>query len=233
MPTVRFRNSTGNVLIDGTYQNLALRAKGSITTTPTGISGFSQYYLTLPCDQGVLAFRCSSPCAIFGVTYSGGNATYQIATTNGNAVVDYWHFDLPQYTAGPSNWPKLIVRNPSTGAVVFDSRLNYMRVIDFIQLDAGDSNANPLQPSYSGKTPAIIQSKRAWDLRVEYLPGVPGQQPAVGAWASSFVSTPSTQINVYKNLGYNSFSDQNPPSQGYPSALSTQSSYMVVDVTNF
>jgi hypothetical protein len=232
MPTVKFRNQTGNVTIDGTYQNLALRTKGSITTAPTNIAGLSSVNLTLPCDQGVLAFRCPNPCAIMQVTYSGGNATYRISTTGGNSVVDYWHFDLPQYAAGPANWPKLIVRDPSNGRIIFDSRLNYMRVIDFIQLDINNNaNPNPYSPNYVGKVPAIIQAKRAWLMLVEFLPGTP--TIAVGGWTSSFVSTPSTQCNFYKNLGYYNFNDQPANSQGYPSAESTQSSYMVVDVSNF
>lgn len=234
MPTVRFRNSTGNVLIDGTYQNLAIRNKGSFTTVPTNIVGLSYFDLTVPCDQGVMAFRCPNPCAIFSVTYGAGTATYKFMTTNGNSLVDYWHFDLPQYTAAPANWPKLIVRDPSNSKTIFDSRLNYMRVIDFIQVDMNnDANPNPYSPNYAGKVPAVIQCKRAWDMRVEYLPGNPGTAPAVGAWASSFVSTPSTQINVYKGLGYYSFADQPANSNGYPSTISTLSAFMVVDVSNF
>ncbi|RAU43418.1 MULTISPECIES: hypothetical protein [unclassified Pseudomonas] len=231
MPTVRFRNNTGNVLIDDTYQNLALRASGQVTTAPTNIPGLSQFFLTLPSDQGVLAFRCANPCSIFNVTYANGNATYQLCTTGGNAVVSYWQFDLPQYTAAPLNWPKLIVRNPVNGSLIFDSRLKYMRVLDFIEMSIDDGNPNPYQPVYAGRLPAVIESKRAWNMVSQILPGTP--TIAVGGYSGSFASTPSTQVNIYKNQEYYTYNDRPANSDGYPAASSYQSAYMIVDVSNF
>jgi hypothetical protein len=232
MPTVRFRNNTGNVLIDDTYQNLALRASGQVTTAPTFVPNLSQVFLTLPADQAVLAFRCANPCSIFSVTYANGNATYQICTAGGNAVVSYWQFDLPKYTGGPADWPKLIVKNPNTGEVIFDSRLRYMRIVDFIERSMVDSNPDPYQPVYAGKTVAVVESKRAWNMVSQLVPGNPPY--AVGGYSGSFASTPSaTQVNVYKNRGYYDYSEQPANSNGYPAGYSYQSSYMVLDVSNF
>ncbi|WP_120123394.1 hypothetical protein [Pseudomonas sp. LS-2] len=220
------------MLIDGTYKNLAVRASGQVTTVPTFVPNLSRAYLTLPADQAVMAFRCANPCSIFSVTYSGGNATYEFCTAGGNAVVSYWQFDLPKYTAGPANWPKLIVRDPVTGEVVFDSRLKYMRILDFIERSMVDANANPYQPTYAGKVVAVVESKRAWNMVSQLVPGNPPY--AVGGYSGSFASTPSnTQVSIDKNRGYYDFSEQPANPNGYPAGYSYQSSYMVLDVSNF
>lgn len=157
MPRFAVNRPDGTVAIDSNYHNLALRQKGRlvISNQPNGNTPhFRSGTLVVPGDQAIIAYRADAPAAMYRGFRSGGNYQYTFAgVKNAPINLDWWLFDLPQYALQFVSGGKMIVRRPTDGAVVFDSRNKYLKVMDFV---VGDS-----RKSYP-KLPATVMVNRAW-----------------------------------------------------------------------
>lgn len=233
MPTARIKNASGFLLIDLNFFNLALRSKGTIVTgaKPPGNTA-SIGEITLPHDQSVLAFAPSAPACLFSSTYGQGTVTHRFLASNANTTIEYFSFDLPEYPAVNPNHAKLILRNPNTGRKIFDSRIPYLRVVEVVNFDAFDTSfPMPKNFNYPGKKLAVVQSKRAYDVRSEIIPGNPAI--VVSDSGSSMAMASGPNASIYKMNGYSAFTAEVNPNLVYPNTTSTAGCYLLIDVTNF
>jgi len=173
----RIRTPNGNLVIDGQYQNFALRAKGSSTTSEAlfwigQASGEFWGVRTLQFSGGstpCIALRSIWPCFIFSQTYANGVWTFQIfirSDAQGSGLVEWYLFDSPDYATLYNTNYGIVVRNQFTGVKVFDSRCPYMRVVDVIAQNRpqglGDNEIFVNKTYPVGKV-AAIQSQMAYE----------------------------------------------------------------------
>lgn len=180
MPGFRVNRPDGSVAIDSSYFNLALRQKGSILLDETpnkNLPAFKGKTLVVGGDQCIIAYRSAQPVAVYSGLKQGNTFSYVFRGMNNNGPiwVEWYLFDLPgyglQYTAGG----KMIVRRPADGAVVFDSRMMYMKVQDFFS----KTDLTRDYPYY----PAVVMVNRAWYTRAQYSPYFVGVYQAGGTMA--------------------------------------------------
>jgi hypothetical protein len=232
MAVARFRNANNVLTIDQDYFNLALRSRGVVTTGAVQpASGCSFVTLTLPHDQSVLALNSASPVCVLYTAYGSGSVTYTLYAQGANVAIEYFNFDLPEYAAMNAADGKMIIRRPGDGRVAFDSRLPYIRVIDFVAQSLNDSTPNPYTTSYPGKKVAIIQAKRGYEVRSEVAGVGPPPLLVVVAAVSSFFKATGSTATIYKGINYSSFNtttDFVTYNTKSPEIFS-----IVIDVTNF
>lgn len=162
------------VQIDGTYSNLALRAKGSVACTLSGTGSMLYGSAGIPGTTGVLAFKSAWPAVLFNYFVSGGGRNAQFGAftvgTPGTPVVDWYLFDDPRNFVPPANERYgLRVKNAS-GAVTYDSRFPYLRHIGFIKGDVSmlpntDHASTPNMANFFfplGSVPAVLQGAVPW-----------------------------------------------------------------------
>ena len=162
MPGFRLNRPDGSVAIDSNYFNLALRQKGSLVLSNIpnpGTPSFKNGAMTVAGDQCIIAYRSSHPVVIFTTKRNGGalELTFGGMSNKGNVSVDWWLFDLPQYALQYTAAGKMIVRRPSDGATVFDSRNKYLKVMDFLS----PTSTVTERRSYP-KLPAVVMSNYSW-----------------------------------------------------------------------
>lgn len=218
----------GSIAIDASYANLALRQKGTIVldeipnpSTPA----FKGKTLSLNGDQAIIAYRSTSPVAIYSGIKQGGVFSYIFRGMNNNEPisVDWFLFDLPQYGLMYSVGGKLIVRRPGDGAVMFDSRMKYLKVQEFFM--ESDGAQSDVRRSYS-KSPAVVMVNRAWFQSGQFslynhgvvasgssMARIEGNQTVTGGKTTIAYPVPPSQEQSYYRTG------------GYPA-------YIVVDVEN-
>lgn len=193
---VRIRNASNILQIDSTYQNLALRQKGAVVSGSANVggTGWSQATITVPATA-VVAYRCANQCYISSSSPSGGNKTVTFWVNGLSVSIAWYAFDTADLGLSYGGNTGLRIRNPA-GAVVFDSRLKYMRVIG--QLSGGGPTVDINEThDYSGTTPALVQGQARYIATMTPLTGTgnptdpPGQyvfRACVGSMAGSSVT---------------------------------------------
>lgn len=146
----RIRNEGGSLVqIDPSYENLALKAVGSVVTTPFASSGAGAAAGTATiqvggCNEPLLAVYCDA--AFVGLRrreQSGTTYTWEIVASAPGVTVQYWVFDTTDVAQMQFVMSKgLRIRNPSNNRVVFDSRYKYMRLSGMVSVTAGTSEAS-------------------------------------------------------------------------------------------
>jgi hypothetical protein len=162
MAGFKLNRPDGSVAIDSNYFNLALRQKGSLVLSNVPNSStpsFKNGAMAVAGDQCIIAYRSSHPVVVFTGRRNGNilEFTFGGMSNNGNINVDWWLFDLPQYALQYASGGKMIVRRPSDGVTVFDSRNKYLKVMDFVSPDSTVAQRR----SY-GKLPAVVMSNYSW-----------------------------------------------------------------------
>lgn len=140
------KNDNGQYLIDGTYENLALVSSrkvflsqgDQITVSYTGDSPFIALGDTGGLDVG-----------LWWVDVNGGTYNFQLVAPDGSGEVQVYIFDTPPE---PSGYSGLTVYN-SSGVVVFQSELGYMRPYEFINYD---NLSETINKSYSTKVAVVF-----------------------------------------------------------------------------
>lgn len=226
----RTRNSGSTVQIDETYKNLALRASGNFTPgTAWNNSKWRLGSFTVTGNSPVLAWRSATPAMLVSVTKSGSSTTYQFLIAAASGSIDWWLFDEPDYVA-VATAPGLRVRNPSTGAVTFDSRMKYMRVIGS---GGSDFSAHdiPASASYPGMAAIVIGN-----VAYQYVSNIVSQAGSPPFPWVDFVFYPMASISGYQVSW--SVKDSDPISH-LPSETKTNASqqdslnFLVIDVTGY
>lgn len=115
---VKIVNTSGTVLIDSRFASLAMRASGVIQSP--GGWGVAAAAIGYSASAGaIVAIRCASRCL---ASISGSTVTVRSEEA---ATVYYYVFDAPPAPA--PGWA-MVVRNPDTGQITFDSRHKYATV---------------------------------------------------------------------------------------------------------
>ena len=229
MAGFKLQRPDGSIAVDANYFNLGLRQTGRVRTTLNGgntpnIRGAT---FTVNTDQAILAFRAPSPVGVTHAVVSGGTTTYYLfgfSQEQQDFDIDWWLFDLPAYALQYTSGGKLIVRRPTDGVTVFDSRNKYMKVMDFY-LD--NSNADSFR-DYA-KTPAVVQVNRAWGwLQQPMQPNVYRREQTTSmAWTSGNRVLTGVRNTLFEMIR---FDGVNP---AYFSYGGGNRQLMVVDVENY
>lgn len=228
MPGFKLRRpGDQTIAIDSSYFNLGLRQSGAISLDQIlyngGNSGTKSYFrsITVNSDQAIIAYRCDQLCALWNSTRQNGQTTFTFVCLNQPATLYYWVFDLPKYAQQFAVGGKFIVRKPTSGETVFDSRNKYLKTIDFYQNTSGENVSRDY-----GKTPAIVMVKRSWN----YVRTITSTQQFYN-WISSFSKTNGNNVQ-FTTQPYVTGTDNNLNSW-YPSGQSARSVIMVIDVQNY
>ncbi|MCP3732002.1 hypothetical protein M9978_16375 [Sphingomonas sp. MG17] len=131
-PVVRVFNTSGTVLLDHTYKNLALRSKAVVATDTVSDGGSFRTLTISDCDQPMVAIACTSHFAtVTKEVVSGSDLTITIACNGpvGTSVTLYY-FDVPLPNPTPSG---IVFRmRTDAGELTFDADYEYMDVVDFL-----------------------------------------------------------------------------------------------------
>jgi hypothetical protein len=230
---VQIRNTNNVVQIDTSYQNFALRQKGTVVSGSTNVggTGWSQATITVP-SSVVIAFRCAAQCYISSSSASGGNKTVTFWVNGLSVSIDWFAFDTPDLGQSYAGSYGLKIRRPD-GSVAFDSRMKYMRVIG--QLSGGGPTANINEThNYSGTSPAIVQGQARYISTLVPLTGTgnPTDPPGQYVFRACVGSVSGSSVTLI---------DANPGAHTYdrisqaPSGLASAQYYfdfLVIDVTS-
>lgn len=228
---------TGFVQIDGTYKNLCLRSKGTISVS-TNYGGAYRAEVTLPSNNAIVAFSGGN-FSLSWVTKVSGQIQVRLITDQPRTIT-YYIFDDPANGQTYNINYGLIVRNPSTGETVFDSRKKYLKILDTIagnaQLGAWPGTASR---SYSGRTIALMVCTSRYEFKGEVIgsetgPGGgdgPGQGYALNEKRHAFtVANGTVQFNFTEtNVVYPISAPWNTP----PVQNQTRYAYLIIDVTGY
>lgn len=233
MPRVKIRNGNSALLIDESYSNLAVRQSGVVVSGAANSYGFSTVTISLEHDQSVLAVRSSNKVGILNTSYSAGRVSYTLLCIGGVATVEYWNFDLPKYASFDPQHAKLIVRNPTTGEKAYDSRLRYMRVINF-QYTTGGDQVQPITTNYAAdvKT-AVVFASMPWFYRSQRV-GVGQNPPILVVQGFGMIQASGSSATIYHFQRHTEFTDQNPNQNTvYPDSQMLDGYWLTLDVSNF
>ncbi|MDH0645591.1 hypothetical protein N5D48_02525 [Pseudomonas sp. GD03858] len=132
-------NDKALIQIDGTFQNLCLVAKGTISTTtgnqsPYPWARFARIDYPVAARQPIIAFNTQG-WACYLVDDTGFKVFGMPASGSGSAplVVEYFIFDLPQYAQALGNVGLQVWSEQ--GLEVFHSKNRYMRVVGSYSVD--------------------------------------------------------------------------------------------------
>lgn len=171
-------NDSGNLIIDGTYRNVAVVQSGQLNLEngqlpPTSTLG--NYRFVTVNYTGTIPMVAVRPDAVFyrdsqhfPMNYvrvrvvNNGNGNFQF-NFSGRGPLTYWIYDIPQ---SPAASVGLVVRDGS-GNLVFHSGYKYLRVVEYAYLDPSslgldESVGTQLYYQHavpSGRAYAIAQNK--------------------------------------------------------------------------
>lgn len=220
----RFINATGQVLIDSNYSNLGMRQKGSGNTGQTLIQ-----YLSFAGGNPVLAINANALIRVSAGVRSGNTTTFTIVSFEPNTAFEWWCFDDVAYAERYPGAYGMIVRNKNTGAVVFDSRCKYMRVLDFVAGTAPNALTQLAPPfvtkSYGvGKVAAVQCQFSYYSDTVQFSPP-PNQQYMIIVW-DAFMKPYIGNFEAAYRVETQFITTNVPPALSRPNY-----SYMLIDVS--
>ncbi|MFK0309738.1 hypothetical protein ACIQUF_00700 [Pseudomonas sp. NPDC090233] len=234
---LRIKNANGFVQIDGTYANLALVEKLTLTATsqaggPNGIiyfitrdfPGYTTATIALSMPNNVAV--CWSGQLINGVL----RVTFWATTQN---PFEVYVFDVASRGQRFAINYGLVVKNKATGAVVFDSRMKYMRVLEAVSGKSTDGSFPTTDRSYPAlKKVAVIQSVFwAWSFH-QVIPNDPTDPSAIATIAASCISKPSaTMVRLQGVQTYNNANRLS--SNPVPNTYCSSYHYIMLDVSDY
>lgn len=219
-------NDAGTVLLDDTYPNMTLRAKGSVTI---GAGGSSVVTVSGATASARMAWRSSSP--VFSFPGGGGNGSWTVYAPEG-AVVDWYCFDKP--IAGTSTFGLCVY--DSTGALTFEFSSAAARIRAAINATTQAGWATTFTYD-TGKTYAVMFQQAAFLLQTIYTPAgatYPANyyfQHVDRYHSSAAVSGASVTFSLRKTF---TGVDQDMPTQTptqRPDRVSNAMSALILDVT--
>lgn len=128
MARVIVRNPSGAVVIDDSFVNTALKAKGAVTTANDGngvISAVVSHTAISSSRLPILALSSNQLVYLSKVQRNGTSVSWKVATQSEGSV-SYYIFDDPSSTSAAGS---LVLRNAATDVVTFDSDLDYLKVV--------------------------------------------------------------------------------------------------------
>lgn len=145
-------NNAGSVLIDENYANLAMRVKGSGSTSGSP----SQLAVALSGLQSPMVAWAST--TFTAMRYMASDLSQMIFRRDGTGAtnIDWFVFDQPTVTGTQG----LQIYN-AAGVLVFDSGNKYARVVDIFG-GAAEADWVPTRTYPAGRTYAVVELKKAY-----------------------------------------------------------------------
>lgn len=172
----RAKTESGIIQIDGTYQNLSLLAHSYITTEAWATSPWlGTYMFSINAANGtwpILAVRTAGKVTVVPASQTGNTYTWRIVTEGTGVQVEYWVFAKPALIAASAYG--MVIRNETTGEVVFDALHSWMRAAGAIDKAMG-SPQNYSFPA-GGVYAAVISQHSYYNYRQWLnMPELPAQ----------------------------------------------------------
>lgn len=153
-------NTSGSVLIDENYANLAVSASGTLTFSSDGTQNISLPYYANGLRNPIIALRVTGSGGA-GVRNTTRNNVAMTATAviygKAGANVSWWSFDMPQVVSSSG----LQIYN-SAGILVFDSGNKYARVVDYWMPANNSAWKNAVKTYANGRTMAVAYCSPWW-----------------------------------------------------------------------
>lgn len=233
---LRVKNVNGFLQIDGTYSNLALVERITLSATnkaggPNGLIWFVTRdfpgYVT-----PTIAVSSTSTAVLWTGQMVGGVFRVTFWAVNTSAF-EVYVFDVASRGQRFNINYGLIVKNKTTGQIVFDSRMKYMRILDVIAGSSNDGGFNVISRSYPGlQKVAVVQSIFwAWSFH-EVIPDSPTDPSAIAAIIASFMFKPAAN-SVRIESDYTYQNSNRLSSNPVPNHYNPSFNYIVLDVSNF
>ncbi|GLW38458.1 hypothetical protein Pcaca04_23940 [Pectobacterium carotovorum subsp. carotovorum] len=242
MAKIKILNNDNYTLIDDSFLNVSMQLKGDLSLSSDDEVYYQDVIYNANTDnyQPIIAVRCTSHKAtVYRTLKSGKKFTFRILFADNDsgehpssAVGNYYIFDVQKddYT-GTGN---LIVRN-STGKVVFDSDLKYMRVLSVNDFPAFKLNSQPrteIANNPDKKLAAVClnygyyyeYSSSYEDVSNSYEIDIFYMYDAIIFKDASFVN---------KGYTFYAYTYSQISSGGAGSSTSIMGKYMIIDVTNY
>lgn len=163
---LRIKNAYGNLVIDGTYANLALVEKLTLSATgsvsgPNGGSYRRSLRLVGYITPVLVIYSPNTVVAHTGSKTGPDTWDFVIHCEAANTPFEVYCFDVASRGQRfPGNYG-LVVKNRTSGAVVFDSRCKYMRILDAYVGTAAAGNSMPSSSrNYSAAKVGVCQGLR-------------------------------------------------------------------------
>lgn len=229
MANLIIRRNNATVAIDSNYFNLGLRQKGTLIASEVPnqeAPATKRGEITLNSDQGMIAYRASHPAALILARPNGnGTTTYTFfgVNANGNVTIDWWLFDLPEYSMQFAG-AKFIIRRPVDGRIAFDSRNKYMKTLEFFR-----NTANETLTKQYDKYPAVIMVNRAWANTARAMPGAQNQVLNEIRSSCCWVGS-GNLLNFGSMTTFYKFNSSTAPQFSYNGGAPY---FMVIDVANY
>lgn len=154
--------ATNAIQIDSGFSNMSLLQKGTATaTTPYLYYNLPPLYyvdvVITSTDLPVFAIYCEQPNHIFRSTRVGNTYTFRVITTY-QVPFEYFIFTKTSRDLGGVG---LRIRNPATRGVVYNSRIKYMKVLNYLV-------GNYMLPNQPGGSPIVYPGKKVACVQGRY-----------------------------------------------------------------
>lgn len=227
----RVRNQNKILQIDESYSNMTLYSSNTYTMNQSDQSIFGYYVdiSTASLVNPVLA-TSGNECYIKKI----GSSLFRVYS--GQSLYNYltvrvWIFAKPANISG-GGFPGLVIRNPITGEVVFNSNYRYMRVIEVFNVSLGvRTNATQPNPSasrnYPGKTIAVIQQLRCHGRQTAQVGATGGQ--GIYAFFSGVMTATGPNVTITNRAVASAIG----ANVGGSTTSQPSGSYLIIDVTGY
>lgn len=207
IPGIRIRNPNSVIQIDSNYKNLGLRYSTTLTAPTSGGTANGFYYVTYTVPYSasqIVAFRGSANTMLVENLISGSAISYKFAIAQAGGTINVRIFDDPNLISAAAGTTGIVMKN--NGVKFFDSRLKYMKVVDFRTATANPSSAVSVAPA--GVTNLYVcQLQPVWERVV--IPQGPSTRVCV--WSGCAVSfsgqTASISTQSFDTLTSNNMAD--------------------------
>ena len=125
--SLQVQNTTGNVVIDTTYQNLSLQQKYDFNVS----AGATFSVVQTNCDAPLMAINASGYVGFYGLGVSGSTYTWRFKASEASSGSIYI-FDKPHPSHVASFGLKVLASDGTTE--IFNSDNKYLRVVDTIDV---------------------------------------------------------------------------------------------------
>lgn len=220
---VKVRNANRLILIDSVYSNQALRFKSTYTINQGFAMGFYRQDFQFVCSSSAtVAFRSNSDLAIYAQSHTGNVRTITLVSLVAQTF-EYYVFDQPEYA--PVSGIGFRIRNSTTNKIVFDSRLKYLKIKNFItQIPAAGASVSGI------RKPAMITSQAYYEHQEEVFGIGPGGYDVLVIDLAGFINT-SNEVAKARITSFYSQVESNLPELS--SFVSGGFTIMVIDVMDY
>lgn len=195
-------NTTNNILIDMTYQNLSLQSKQDFSLAANGTTSIS----LANCVAPLMCINASEYVGFYGLSVSGNTYTWKIKASSSAATGTIYLFDKPNAQHTSTYGLKVLDANGTTE--IFNSDNYYLRVDSILNVPF-TASYGPYGPTVSGPT-ALATLNAA-----KYAVCMAQPRTSVGSSGNNYyyfmldgVKTTNTSVSVSQNVRIDFFAGQ-------------------------